>query len=42
MLGFAGDGATCVDIDERAEGTAGCNVNATCTNVAGAFTVRLQ
>ena len=35
--GFTGDGKTCADIDECADGTHDCDLNATCTNNAGSF-----
>ena len=35
--GFTGDGASCQDIDECADGTAGCDPSATCENLAGGF-----
>jgi hypothetical protein len=35
--GYSGDGTTCNDIDECMLGTAGCDVNATCTNLPGSF-----
>ncbi len=36
--GYTGDGMTCTDIDECANGTAHCDTNATCTNTPGSFT----
>lgn len=37
--GYRSDGANgCDDIDECSDGTAGCDVNATCTNTPGGFT----
>ncbi|MCA9704931.1 MAG: hypothetical protein KDK70_03665 [Myxococcales bacterium] len=33
--GYAGDGTTCDDVDECAEGTSDCDANATCTNTPG-------
>src|SRR6185503_9984676 len=34
-MGFSGDGVTCTDIDECADGTDNCSDNATCTNASG-------
>ncbi len=36
--GYAGDGATCADIDECGTGTNTCDANATCANTQGGFT----
>ena len=36
--GFAREAAACVDIDECADGSAGCDANATCQNEPGTFT----
>lgn len=35
--GYKGDGKTCGDIDECANGTAGCSADAACTNAPGGF-----
>jgi len=35
--GYDGDGTVCTDIDECADGTAGCHAEATCTNEPGSF-----
>ena len=35
--GWEGDGFTCTDIDECANGTADCPENSTCTNQVGGF-----
>jgi hypothetical protein len=35
--GFKGNGTTCTDVDECADGTAACSPDATCTNRAGSY-----
>lgn len=36
--GFTGDGTTCADVDECANGTATCDANAVCQNTPGSYT----
>lgn len=36
--GYVGDGYTCLDVDECADGSAQCDANATCFNTPGDFT----
>ena len=37
-MGWAGDGTSCMDVDECADGVDACDMNATCTNTQGDYT----